>query len=192
VKAFFIEVRWSVVTEEDGSPYSFPKPFSPFIRKNYCSPVIYRWRVLSADSEGPEAVYIGEAENLSQRVQRVLTPSKSESKGGQTNRRLRKEFDERLTKGRVILLETADFEDFEFNSVRFSKQQLYNRFHRCALENLLLAIELTTGREVLNHYVTPEQKATHGLRKLFPHASDEKIMQAVRQVLSKRSMLQKP
>jgi hypothetical protein len=169
VKSIDIEVRWVVVKEENGSPYSFPNRLSPFIRKNYCHPVIYRWSVSSSEAVQSEAVYVGEAEDLSVRIQRVLTPGETEKRGGQTNERLRKKFDEGLAKGNKISLETADFEDFEFNRVCLSKQQLHNRFHRCALENLLILVEVAAGREVLNHLPTFENKATRMLSKVYPN-----------------------
>lgn len=158
-----------MVTREDHvSPYRFPNRLSPFIRSNHHSPAIYRWSVRSQDSQLPEAVYIGEAENLSVRVQRVLTPGKAESRSGQTNKRLRREFDNRLAKRKKISLETAEFEDFEINGVKFSNQQLQNRFYRCALENLLIIVEQATGRDVLNRFETLQEKAARKLNKIFP------------------------
>ena len=85
-----------------------------------------------------------------------------------------------------MLLEIADFEDFEFNSVPFSKHRLHNRFHRCALENLLVSIELAAGREVLNRFATIEDKATRKLSKIFPDAPREKIHQAMQELFSEK------
>ena len=185
MKSIDIEVRWAVVTEIDGSPYSFPNCPSPFIRKNYCHPVIYRWTISSSGAAHPEVMYLGEAEDLAKRIQGVRTPGSADKKFGQTNKRLRKEFDERLAKGNRIFLEIADFEEFEVNGIRFSKQQLHNRFHRCALENLLILVELAAGREVLNRFVTIEDKATRAVSKLYPNTPREKIHQAMNKLFSK-------
>jgi hypothetical protein len=186
MKSINVEVRWVVVKEEDGSPYSFPNLLSPFIRENYCHPVIYRWRMSSSDATRPEAVYVGEAEDLAKRIQGVRTPGNADKKAGQTNKRLRKEFDKRLADGYTILLEIADCEDFEFNGLVLAKRELHNRFHRCAWENLLILVELAAGREVLNRLVTIEDKATRLVSKHFPDAPREKIHQAMHELLAKR------
>ncbi|MGB6476002.1 MAG: hypothetical protein WBF04_18265 [Candidatus Sulfotelmatobacter sp.] len=168
MKSINIEVRWAVVAGKDGSPYSFPNRLSPFIRENYCHPVIYRWRISSSDAAQPEAVYVGEAEDLAKRIQGVRTPGSADKKAGQTDKRLREKFDKRLAAGCTIVLEIADFEDFKFNGVILAKRELHTRFQRCACENLFILVEIAAGRELLNRLVTFEDKATRLLSKHFP------------------------
>src|SRR5258708_7300999 len=88
-------VSWrSPVLSENGRGYEFPDRFTSYFRQKYSVPSVYRWRIHPAAEVGKrEDVYIGEAEDLVSRIQRVLTPSQS-AKGGETNRRLNKIFSE--------------------------------------------------------------------------------------------------
>jgi len=150
MKTIDIEVRWTSVLNADAAPYKYPERLTRSLKKHYPNPVVYRWRILPLAND-KETIYIGQAEDLHQRIQRVLTPSKK-AKAGDTNKRLKRVFDERrsLTKG--VVLEIVEFEPFEFNGVRFSPDDLFNKFKRTALENLLLSFAHAGGQKLLNKF----------------------------------------
>ena len=69
------EVRWKpVLARARIVIYISTEDFSASYN-NYFEPSGYRWRVQPKSIDAPEAIYIGEAEDLSPRIQRVLTPS---------------------------------------------------------------------------------------------------------------------
>ncbi len=86
--------QWRTVLSE------FPRGMTSTFREHYCGPAIYRWRVMRDPGEQTERIYIGQAENLARRVQRVLTPS-SRARNGDTNCRLNKIFSDAVRNGRT-------------------------------------------------------------------------------------------
>lgn len=127
------------------------------------------------EGEQKEPIYIGEAEELPRRIQRVRTPSKK-AKDSDTNKRLHQIFQRYLTEGRVIVIDLADIDPFEVNGVRFGRDDLGDRFKRRAIENILLALaQKSDGFEVLNAVVDPLDKAERALKMLKPHEMREII-----------------
>ena len=175
MSGFDLHVQWRSALSADSAPYYFPDRFTPYFRKNYSVSAVYRWRVMRVGSEMKERIYIGEAEHLVTRIQRVRTPSRK-AKEGDTNKRLNKLFTEYLSEGRKIVLDIADIEPFEVNSIRFDHSALGHRFRRRALENLLLAIaEVSGDYELLNIVIDPVEKARRALARLPASAVREII-----------------
>ncbi len=165
-----IFTQWrSALVRENGEAYNFPGKFTRFMKDKYSMSAVYRWRVLRLAGDAKEPIYIGEAEDLIQRIQRVRTPSKK-AKEGDTNRRLHDIFTKYLQAGRTIVLDIADIEPLEINGVRFGQETTGDRFKRRALENILLALAQKSEEfELLNVVVDPLDKATEKLLKLKPH-----------------------
>jgi hypothetical protein len=164
-----ISIQWrTAIVRENGEPYYFPQKCTKYFCETYSVPVIYRWRVMSSDG-GKEAIYIGEAEELPRRIQRVRTPS-MKAKDSNTNKRLHQIFQQHLSGNRNIVIEIADVEPFEINGIRFDHHGLGDQFKRRALENLLITVAVQSGQfELLNMVVDPIDKAERALRKLKPH-----------------------
>ena len=135
-----IAVQWrTALVRENGEAYYFPDKFTSYFRETYAVSGVYRWRVMRISGEPKEPIYLGEAEDVLRRIQRVLTPHRT-AKAPNTNGRLHKIFREHLASGRKIVLDIADIEPFELNGVRFDKNGFGDRFKRRALENILLVI----------------------------------------------------
>ena len=160
-----IYVQWRSMMEQNETPYNYPAKFSRYLRERYSVPAVYRWRVLELQPGERKTVYIGEAEDLIRRIQRVRTPSKK-SKRGETNKRLKQIFDEKISSGRTIVLDIADFDSFEMNGVSFSPEELEDQFKRKALENLILCFAQAEGQEILNKVVDPVRKLLKTVEKL--------------------------
>jgi len=171
------------MVEEDGTAYRYPAMFSRYLREHYSVPAVYRWRVLQVQPGERETVYIGEAEDLIRRIQRVRTPARG-SKGGETNRRLKQIFDEKISSGRTVVLDVADFEPFEINGVSFSSNELEDRFKRRALENLVLCFAQAEKQEILNKVVDPVRKAVKALQRL-PRSQLREVVAALQQKVGK-------
>jgi hypothetical protein len=171
-----LNVQWrSAVVRENGEAYNFPNKFTLYFRERYSVPVIYRWRVMRKEGGEKEPIYIGEAEELPRRMQRIRTPSKK-ARASDTNKRLHDIFQKYLSAAREIVIDLADVKPFEIGGVRFGRNDLADRFKRRALENILLAqAQKSEGFEVLNAIVDPIDKAAQILKKLKPHQIREVI-----------------
>jgi hypothetical protein len=172
-------VQWrTVVTEENGQAYTFPRKFTRFLRDKYGLPAVYRWRVLRVpDGQPKEPIYIGEGDNLVSRIQRVLTPPKS-GKATNTNRRLHDLFVKYAEEKRTIVVDVADMQEFELNGIRFGNETLTDRFKRRALENILLVLaqQEEAKWELLNVVFDPVEQAIMKAAKLMKTHPD--IMRA--------------
>ncbi len=170
-----IFVHWRSALAREGQAYCFPDKFTRDFRDRYSISAVYRWRVMRIEGEVKEAIYIGEAEDLVRRIQRVLTPSRK-TKGGDTNKRLNKIFHKYLKADRTIVLDIADFEPFEINGIRFGSDTIGDRFKRRALENILLGDAQASDKyELVNIFVDPVEKARQAVAKLPPSAVREVI-----------------
>lgn len=165
-----ISFQWrTAVVLENGAAYNFPAKFTRYFRDAYAISAVYQWRVMRVGGEAKEPVYIGEAENVAYRIQRVLTPPR-EAKKGNTNRRLNEIFHKFVAAGRTVVLDIADVEPFEINGVRFGRDTMGDRFKRRMIENLILVIAQESKKvELLNVVVDPIEKTKEKLLKLPPH-----------------------
>ena len=163
-------VQWrTAVVQENGEAYYFPEKCTHYFHNTYSLPIIYRWRVLFGQPRQKEIIYIGEAEELPRRIQRVRTPS-TKATDSNTNKRLHQIFQQHLSGNRKIVIDVADIEPFEINGIRFDSQGLGDRFKRRALESLLIAMAQQSGQfDLLNMMVDPLDKAQRMLAKLKPH-----------------------
>ncbi len=125
------------------------------------------------EGEPREPVYIGEAEDVVYRIQRVLTPSRS-AKPGDTNKRLNGVFAKHVAAGRTVTLDIADVEPFEINGMRFGRGEMGDRFKRRMLENLMVVVTQGDRKfELLNMTVEPLHKVERLFKKLKPHERRE-------------------
>jgi len=175
---FKIFIQWATaLVQENGDAYYFPGKFTPYFRRMYSVPAVYRWRVMKRQPSEKETIYIGEAEELARRMQRVLTPSAT-AKDSDTNRRLHGFFRNCLANQKIVI-DVARIEPFEINGVRFDQQSVGDRFKRRALENLALSFAQASGEfELLNMVIDPLDKARETLfRQLKPHQVREVLRQ---------------
>ncbi len=179
--SFTLYVQWRAVMAREGKAYCFPEKFTPFMKDAYRVSAVYRWRVMQKEAGEKELIYIGEGEDLLQRIQRVLTPPRDPKKGN-TNWRLHDLFSKHVASGRTITLELADVEPFEIAApdpgrtyeVRLGRDTMGDRFKRRAVENLLLAIAQKAEHvELLNIFIDPVEKAREALAKLPPRVVRE-------------------
>jgi len=165
-----ISVQWRTATvREGGEAYQFPEKFTRYFREKYSVPVVYQWRVLRAQPGDKEPIYIGEAEELPRRIQRIRTPSRK-ARDTDTNKRLHQIFHKYLSEGRTIVIDVADVEPFEVNGLRFGRDTMGDRFRRRALENILLALgQESQESELLNVVVDSVEGVREAVSKLKPH-----------------------
>jgi hypothetical protein len=177
-----MDVSWNPAEEKPGVPYTFPSAFTSYFRKQYKTAAIYRWHVIPSVAGQPDSVYIGEADDLHRRVQRVLTPSKKE-KTGDTNLRLNQLFRAFVAQGATVRLETATFDDFEINGIPFSPSTVGNQFVRYAVESILVRLALAErhkGPKVLNKRFSErlEKRIRSELSGLSPQDAVNKLQDA--------------
>ena len=132
--------------------------------------------MIRAPGEQKEPIYIGEAEDLVRRIQRVITPGKKASETN-TNYRLNKLFTSYVASGRTVVLDIADIQEFEINGQRYGGDTLGDRFKRRALENIILVDAAKDFHfELLNIVIDPLEKQRAILSTLPPN----KIREIVR------------
>jgi hypothetical protein len=170
-----ISVVWrTAVGQKSGDGgYYFPGKITPQLQKEYAIPAVYRWRVMRDQTRWPndlvEKIYIGEAEELTRRMQWVLTPF-SAAKGTDTSKRLNEIFSKLAAEGRKIVIDVADVDPFEINGIRFDKRDLGDRFKRRMLEAFLLVEAQTLPNfELLNVSIDPLDRDRDALNQLTPH-----------------------
>ncbi len=177
---FKIYFQWRCIeVSRGGAGYIFPEKLSPYICEEYARPAVYRWRVFPADNGKKEEVYIGEAEILSRRAQRILRATKNTERDN-TDGRLRSYFENCTRSGKHVALEWLDFEPFEIECVRFEARELWDPFKRKCLENLALSVSAEQQLEILNVYTDPISKT---LRKFLGlNVSGKRFREAVEQI----------
>jgi len=145
------------------------------MKKHYGGPAIYRWTVTLPGEDAPRLIYIGEAVDLSRRVGNVLRPRRVTAKPT-TSARLNAIFTEEVSRGNTVTVAKAAFQDFSFNGVTFSQQDmsLFHKFKRCALEILLLSAHLGWGERLLNLRIGPRE---HFRKKLIASGLKSEVVE---------------
>jgi len=179
--SFTLYVQWRPVMAREDKAYCFPEKFTASMKNTYRVSAVYRWRVMQKEAGDKEQIYVGEGEDLLQRIQRVLTPPR-DAKKGNTNRRLHDLFLKYVASGRTITLEVADVDPFEIAApdpgrsyeVRLGRDTMGDRFKRRAIENLLIALTQKAEHvELLNIFIDPVEKAREALSRLPPRVIRE-------------------
>jgi|SRR5438874_1845431 len=125
--------RWANIQSSQGYNYLYPTVVSPYMKEQYCRPVVYRWMVWTP-GYGIHAYYVGETDNLARRIQQCVHPGKRQA----TNLRLKAYFDEAVNQKQRVELQSLVFEPFQVNKVTFSMELLGHTHIRRILENLVL------------------------------------------------------
>lgn len=169
-------VQWrTAIVVEAGPDKCFPRKFTRDFNQKYAVPGVYRWRVLRIPGEVKEPVYIGEAEDIANRIQRVLTPPRKTLKRN-TNGRLNTILSKHVAAGRTVALDIADVDPFEINDIRFGREAMGDRFKRRMIENLMLVLAQKSEQfELLNMVVEPLERVDRFIRSLKPHEKREII-----------------
>jgi hypothetical protein len=164
--SFNIHCQWRTAVTVQGSAYNFPHRFTHEFRDKYRRPAIYRWRVLKNAGETKEPIYIGECEDLVQRMQRVLTPAKNSKS---TNARVGAILHEFAAAGRYVVIDVADITRFELNGHIYGQDTIGDRFKRRALEQILLVDAANDFHfELLNVVVDSVEKMRAEVASLPP------------------------
>lgn len=162
-----VDVVWRAALKNQSPQqgYEYPEKTTNFFRSCYTGPAVYRWRIHPGQDGGRQAVYVGETENLAQRVQGYRTPTKNPK---YTDRRLKVIFDEATKIGKHVFLDIADFEPFELNGVLITRGFLDDKFKRCLIENLCICTLENQGCQSLNRRLEPASAAEKRFRSLSP------------------------
>lgn len=169
MSALNISVQWMTAVGQDGrdGTYCFPDKLSGPFMERHAMPAVYRWRVMRQAGE-KEKIYIGEAEELTRRMQWVLTPHSS-AKTSDTSKRLNQIFTKLAAEGKKIVIDVANVEPFEINGIRFDRRDLGDRFKRRMLEGFLLVeAQNSPNFELLNSAVDPLDRDREALNRLTP------------------------
>lgn len=135
---------WEPVRKKDGSEYQFPDERGN-IEGSYRRPAIYRWHARKPGE--PSKYYIGEAQNLKERVYGYLNPGPTQ----QTNKWINQSLAQLLKEGYIIGLEVLEGLHLRIDKVqKFSEKDLESKNFRRAIEGLILTIAEKNGDMLLN------------------------------------------
>lgn len=152
-----INHHWAEVQSSSQSyNYLYPTVVSPYVKEQYCRPAVYRWRVWTP-GYGMHAFYVGETDNLANRIQHCLRPGNTQA----TNLRLKAYFDEAVNQKQQVELETLTFDPFQINKVNFSVELLGHTHIRRMLENLVLVLldaQYPSGPPVILNRILEQDK----------------------------------
>lgn len=139
-----LEYRWEPVARKDGAKYLFPDERGS-IEGSYWRPAVYRWY---AHKPGERSrYYIGEAQNLRERVYGYLNAGPTQ----QTNKWMNQSLTQLIQEGFTVGLEVL--EDLKLGideGQEFSKKDLESKHFRRAIECLMLSIAERNGDMLLN------------------------------------------
>lgn len=141
-----LSIRWEIVLESDGNPYSFPARPSNEMRKEYACPTVYRWIPFKSNPGDLRRVYIGEAQSLVDRIGNYRTGTQ----GQQTSFRLRQLFDSYAADGISICLERLRFDQVILGSANFTEADLSDKLFRRFLEHMMASYYRKLGWDLIN------------------------------------------
>jgi hypothetical protein len=122
-----LSYEWQAVFLRDKVEYSFPLAISPFMRARYKEPAVYRWIIYKKTAADKKLVYIGEAQELCpKRLYGYLNPGPSQ----QTNKRIKKEFEDYLRNGFNIKLDVCNIHEITFAGSVLGKEALVDNYIR--------------------------------------------------------------
>src|ERR1039457_5941128 len=151
--SFHINYDWQPVETDLGKPFTYPSALSEFFDGTYSKPALYRW--VFRDKRGLiSAIYIGETENLAQRVKDYMSPGRTP----QTNLRMKEDFLNHIESGGIVELQILRFEPFGINNVNVYESQMGNPYVRKMMENFLLADHDQVHCELKNCVANPIER----------------------------------
>lgn len=139
-------IRWVPVYCEESVVYSYPDRVTQYMRRRYTRPGVYRWLVLSPGSTAAPQAYVGEAEDLAQRLYQYLHPGPLQ----QTNLRLKSLLNAARRQGKQVRLELLEIDSVAVAGWKVSANDLGSKFFRRFVENLLTIYHEKAGFSLLN------------------------------------------
>ncbi|MGA3332922.1 MAG: hypothetical protein ABSC62_02025 [Terracidiphilus sp.] len=147
-----ISYRWLSVELENGAPFEFSESNFKSLRRLSQKPAVYRWAVY--EKKILRKVYIGEAENLRDRVDHYFKPG---TKPG-TDLHLNKIFSRDVAKGANVRLEVLHIDPIYLNNVYLCDGRLADQYIRKMMENFTLADSDVTQYQILNATLNPIER----------------------------------
>ena len=74
-----MKFKWRAVESSSGINYGWPFATTKYMQTNCVGPAIYRWEVFSKIRGDLKTVYVGETEDLVQRIDDYLIPGPSKA-----------------------------------------------------------------------------------------------------------------
>lgn len=138
---------WIPILQDEDELYYFPNSLTPFMKRLYKSPAIYRWNIYKNTPTDEKIIYIGEGQQLiPERINGYLNPGPSQM----TNRRLNTCFREYILNGHKVSLEIVRFDEMSVGDITFRQTDLKNKHFRRFLEHLLITYYEHKGYSLLN------------------------------------------
>jgi len=137
---------WEQVLSGPGQSYEFPHEVTPFMRREYRGPAIYRWLAYAQEIGDRRDIYIGEAENLSRRIQGYLQPGSNQ----QTNVRMNARFRALTSEGLHVTIQRLRIGSLSLGEYEVGSSDLFNKHVRVFIEHMLIAYYTKAGFTLMN------------------------------------------
>jgi len=139
--------QWEPVLVDVSREYRFPEEITPYMKKIYWLPTIYRWNIFRNELSDEKLVYIGEAQELCpQRINNYLNAHPSQK----TNWSIKEKFQNYLKNGLKIGLEFLQFEEIKFEDFILTYNDLQDKHVREFLQDTMIVLSKKLGFKVLN------------------------------------------
>lgn len=126
---------WIPVLQDEDELYYFPNSLTPFMKRLYKSPAVYRWNIYKNTPTDEKIIYIGEGQRLiPDRINGYLNPGPAQ----RTNKRLNTCFREYILSGYKVVLEIVRFDEVSVGEILFRQTDLKNKHFRRFLEHMLI------------------------------------------------------
>jgi hypothetical protein len=135
---------WEAVFDVDGIPYLFPNPISAYMKKRHRIPCVYQWLIREPNQK--LVAYIGQADNLVQRVRGYLSPGPTQA----TNKRLNRHFRDCIERGCHVELKTLNIIKLDVWDSSYTNNELSDPLLRHLLERFLISDLHRQGIVILN------------------------------------------
>lgn len=137
---------WEQVLSGPGQSYEFPHEVTPFMRREYRGPAIYRWLAYARGIGDRREIYIGEAENLCRRIYGYLQPGSKQ----QTNVRMNARFRALTSDGLHVTIQRLRIESLSMGEYEVGASDLFDKHVRVFVEHMLVAYYAKAGFALMN------------------------------------------
>lgn len=146
--------EWETVKRDINGDYYFEQDITPYMKKCYGKPCIYRWNIYKNKPEDLKIIYIGETKKLCpNRIKNVLKPGPSQ----RTNQRLNNDFKRYLDKKYRIRLEVFSIDKMNLSGSEIYEEDLKRPLIRQLIEAMLIDYYQQKGFNMLNKYGNEEE-----------------------------------
>lgn len=146
--------EWRTVESAPGKIYRYPEEVTDAMRRALTGPAIYRWNIYESAPGDLQTVWVGETDNLPNRIYLYRNPKPGQEPYARTKVRLV----DAMTSGRRVTLETLYFEPWSIGNATITRSDLSEQAVRKFLADTLMFALARSGYTVWNLQAAPSAR----------------------------------